>query len=92
MEITYDKHGRMRYHPSLHFNQGKPWKTTDEKYLIDFYEKLGPEQISFDIGRTIHTVMTRAYELRKGGLMPAAKKNIKHKRMRAKTQQLIKFK
>ncbi|AMO55665.1 hypothetical protein GZ77_08955 [Endozoicomonas montiporae] len=75
MEITYDKHGRMNYHPDFHFNQKKPWTTTDEKFLIDMYERIGPDQVSLYLGRTIHTVMTRAYQLRKNGLMP--KRSIK---------------
>lgn len=67
---TYDAYGRMNYHPEYHPNNGKPWTTTDVKYLIEYYEKIGPEQVGLDIGRTIHAVMTRAYELRKKGLMP----------------------
>ncbi len=69
MEVTYDRHGRMNYHPDIHFNQKKPWTTIDERYLIEMYECVGPDQISLALGRTIHTVMTRAYELRKKGLM-----------------------
>lgn len=70
MDVTYDKQGRMNYHPSFHPNQGKPWTTGDEKYLIEMYEKAGPTEVSLALGRVIHAVMTRAYELRKKGLMP----------------------
>lgn len=69
MQVTYDKYGRMQYHPDIHFNQKKAWTTTDEKYLIDMYEKIGPDKVSLALGRTIHTVMTRAYQLRKNGTM-----------------------
>ncbi len=75
MKITYDRHKRMNYHPDFHFNQKQPWTTTDEKYLIEMYEKVGPDQISLSLGRTIHTVMTRAYELRKKGLMQKRSNN-----------------
>lgn len=68
-KLSFDSHGRMRYHPEIHTKQGLPWTTLDEKHLIEFYEKLGPEQISFELGRTIHTVMTKAYNLRKAGRM-----------------------
>jgi len=78
--VTYDNQGRMNYHPEIHFNQGKPWLTTDQKYLINFYEKLGPSQISFDLGRTIHTVTSKAYELRKKGLMAKRSTTTTHKR------------
>lgn len=67
---VYDRHGRMQYHPAFHDRHGQPWTTTDQQFLIDHYDLLGPEQVSFALGRTIHTVMTRAYELRRDGLMP----------------------
>lgn len=69
MKITYDRYGRMNYNPEFHYNQKKPWTIKDEKFLIEMYEKIGPDEISIYLGRTIHTVMTRAYELRKKGLM-----------------------
>ncbi|ELA9367436.1 hypothetical protein QUN99_003326 [Vibrio parahaemolyticus] len=81
-DVTYDKYGRMNYHPAFHAKQGTPWTTTDQKFLIEHYVAMGPESISFALERTIHTVMTRAYELRKKGLMPKPKKQIHHKRSR----------
>lgn len=79
---TYDAYGRMNYHPDFHPNQGTPWTTTDQQYLIEFYEKLGPEQVSLELGRTIHTVMTRACKLRKRGDMPKPATKTYHRRMR----------
>lgn len=70
MDITYDRHGRMNYHPDFHFNHKKPWSTQDQQFLIEMYERIGPDQVALSLGRTIHVVMTRAYELRKKGLMP----------------------
>ncbi len=81
--VEYDKHGRMRYHPEIHLRQKEPWSSDDEKYLIENYAKLGPEDVSFSLGRTITTVMTRAYELRKKGLMPKAIGKTMTKRLRA---------
>lgn len=81
-EVTYDRYGRMNYHPDYHPNQGKPWTTSEEKYLADYYDKLGPEQVSFDLGRTIHTVMQRACDLRKRGAMKKPEKQSWHRRMR----------
>lgn len=83
MKVTYDKYGRMNYHPDFHARQNTPWTTSDEKFLIENYASLGPEQISFALERTIHTVMTRAYRLRKQGLMPKLKGW--HRRMRPQT-------
>ncbi len=82
MDIEYDRYGRMRYHPEIHTNQGRPWLASDEKYLIEYYEKLGPEEVSLSLGRTIHTVMTRAYELRKKGQMSNRSINTKHSRVK----------
>lgn len=80
--ITYDKYGRMNYHPEYHANHKKPWSTEDSQYLIDNYDKVGPEEISLTLERTIHTVMTRAYELRKSGQMPPVPaKKVKHRRV-----------
>ncbi len=50
--ITYDRYGRMNYHPDFHANHGKPWSTTDQKFLIDNYELMGSEEISFSLERT----------------------------------------
>ena len=68
--VQYDRYGRMRYHPDFHENHKKPWTNQDERYLIENYAKDGPEAVSLALGRTIHVVMTRAYELRKAGRMP----------------------
>lgn len=82
---TYDRYGRMNYHPEYHQNQGKPWTTRDQKYLIEYYEKLGPEQVSLALGRTIHTVMQRASELRKRGVMRMPTTRTYHRRTRMLT-------
>ena len=79
--VTYDAYGRMQYHPDFHPNHGMPWKTTEQKYLIERYVLDGPEQVSFALGRTIHTVMAKAWELRKLGLMPKPAKLKHHRRV-----------
>ena len=79
--VTYDGHGRMNFHPEIHLRQLEPWSEEDIQYLVDNYVLLGPEKVSFALERTIHTVMTRAYELRKKGAMPKAVKRVMHKRI-----------
>ncbi len=79
--VTYDSNGRMQYHPDFHPNHGKPWKTAEQKYLIERYVLDGPEQVSFALGRTIHTVMAKAWELRKLGLMSKPATLIRHRRV-----------
>lgn len=80
-DITYDKYGRMQYHPDFHANHKKPWTTSDQKFLIENYEKIGPEETSLALERTIHTVMTKAAKLRKQGLMPPRTSQKSHPRM-----------
>lgn len=67
--VTYDAWGRMKFHPDYHGKQRTPWTTADEKYLIENYKAVAPEQVSLALERTIHTVMVRACELRKAGRM-----------------------
>ena len=75
MAVTYDKYGRMQYLPDFHPNQGKTWLNKDQRFLIEYYEKLGPDEISLVLGRTIHSIMMRACELRKKGNMPKRSTN-----------------
>lgn len=81
-DVAYDRYGRMKYHPEYHSKQQTPWTVEDQNYLIENYVLLGPEQISFALERTIHTVMQRACELRKIGVMKKLSKKIYHKRIR----------
>ncbi|MFT7109907.1 MAG: hypothetical protein ACI843_001574 [Psychrobacter glaciei] len=67
--IQHDSNGRVKYNPQLHPNHKKPWTTHEQKYLIDFYGKDKPADISLALGRTIGTVMDRACDLRKQGLI-----------------------
>ncbi|MBW0298850.1 hypothetical protein B4P00_22035 [Shewanella xiamenensis] len=72
-DITFDRYGRMNFHPEYHSKHKTPWTTVDEKYLIEKYEIIGPEEMSFTLERTIHTIMTRVYQLRKKGVMKPVK-------------------
>ncbi|MFQ2833197.1 hypothetical protein ACK3YH_20670 [Aeromonas caviae] len=82
--VTYDRYGRMNYHPDYHANHKKPWTSEDAQYLIENYDKVGPEEVSFTLERTIHTVMTYACSLRKNGKMPPVPANKpKHRRIGA---------
>jgi hypothetical protein len=89
--VTYDKQGRMKYHPEFHAKQKQPWTTSEQKFLIENYEQLGPEQISLEMERTVNTVMRRASDLRKQGLLVKPAKKRYHKRtitsLRRKDQQ-----
>lgn len=79
-KIEYDVEGRMRYNPYYHSNHGKPWLYEDIKYLIEWYDKIGAEEMSLALGRTISTVMSKVNILRKKGLI--SNKRIYKKRVR----------
>ena len=80
MDIEYDEYGRMNYNPEFHCKNGTPWSFEDINYLIEWYDKTGPEEMSFALDRTIKSIMQYVSKLRKDGLMPTAP-NKWHKRM-----------
>ena len=80
--VTFDRQGRMNFHPDYHGKRYTAWTTGDEKFLIENYAAIGPEQVSLALERTIHTVMLRACELRKAGRMTKPAKRTHTKRMR----------
>lgn len=82
MNIAYDHHGRMAYNPEFHENHRKPWSEEDLEYLIEWYDVAGLEEMSFALGRTIKTVATMVYDLRKKGIMPEPQNQVKHKRIK----------
>ena len=67
--IKYDRFGRMEYNPMFHENMNRPWQAIDEIYLIEWYEIIGAEEMSYAVGRTIRTVMQRVVDLRRTGAM-----------------------
>lgn len=68
--VEYDKCGRMKYNPDLHFNQGKPWNDDDIDYLIEWYTIIGLEEMSLALGRTEGTVANKVNQFRNQGRMP----------------------
>lgn len=80
--MAFDKYGRRLYDPELHGEHSKPWSEEDTQYLIDWYYKLGPDEISFELGRTLTAVQQRAHVLRKSGRLVMPKVFPRHKRTR----------
>jgi len=68
LDITYDKYGRMAYHPEFHSNHGKPLNETDIEYLCKYWEIDGAKTMSFALGKTEHTLSCKINQLRKQGL------------------------
>lgn len=80
--IRYDRFGRMLYNPEFHTNTRKQWSKSDLDYLVDWYDKIGPEEMSFALERTMASVMQKVNSLRKQGIMPSSIKHIVHKRIK----------
>lgn len=72
--IEYDRFGRMKYHPDFHANNGLPWSAEDTDYLISNYCKIGPEECSLALERTIDSVMRKMHKLRKHGVIGSQKR------------------
>ena len=71
--IEYDSAGRMRYNPELHDRQGQPWTVEETQYLIEWYHKIGAEEMSLALGRSENTIATRINRLRSKGVMSREK-------------------
>jgi hypothetical protein len=65
--ITFDKQGRMQYHPDFHPNHGKPFSTSDLIYLCKYHKLDGPRGIGFALGKTEQTISVRLNDLRRDG-------------------------
>ncbi len=71
--IEYDNAGRMKYNPDLHPNQGKPWSDEDKDYLINWYSKIGLEEMSLALGRSEATIAQKVTKFRNRGIMSKEK-------------------
>lgn len=78
IEIVYDKHDRMQYHPDFHFAHGQPFTDSDLEYIFKFYEADHTRTISFAIGKTEHAIRTKVNYLKKIGLFEHYKNRNKH--------------
>jgi hypothetical protein len=75
-EIEYDCYGRMKYNPEFHANDGKTWSKDDIDYLINWYDIIGPEEMSFALERTIKAIQQKVSELRKKKMLGLATYNM----------------
>ena len=67
--LNYDDIGRISYTPEYHTKKGSKWLDEDIEYLINWYDKVGIEEMTFALERPQVTIMTKAVELRRKGLM-----------------------
>lgn len=76
--ISYDRLGRMQYHPEFHFSHGNHFTESDLEYICKFYEVDHTRNLAFAIGKTEHTIRTKVNELRKSGKYEYYKNLNKH--------------
>lgn len=86
--IEYDSRGNMKYNAELHPNQGTPWTSDDMQYFVNWLDKIGYEEMSLALGRDERTLRTKAYSLRKKGLMKKNSSQIRHRRLLRDGEQL----
>lgn len=82
--LEFDKCGRLKYNPGLHTNQFKPWDNEELEYLINWYSKIGLEEMSLALGRSEGTIATKVNLLRKEGLMSKEKPSMVTRYLRPK--------
>jgi len=74
---NYDEKGRMKYSPEYHSKNGTLWTYDELDYLITWYAKIGPVEMSFALERTVASINKKVADLKKSGKMED-KPNEKH--------------
>ena len=67
MANNKSKNNRMKYDPEFHDNHRAPWSKADLVYLCKMYDSMSKEDLSFALGRTHSTILSKAHHLRKNG-------------------------
>lgn len=84
--VEYDNCGRMKYNSDLHDRQGKPWTDEEKNYLINWYAKIGLEEMSLALGRTEATVANKVNQLRTQGKMSYETRSNATRELKLKTK------
>lgn len=69
INIQYDSYGRMLYNPEFHGKNRTAWEEEEIQYLIDWYDIIGAEEMSFALERTMASIQHKVSRLRKEGRM-----------------------
>lgn len=67
--LERDAQGRYKYDPEYFGNTGKPYTYEEVEYLMNWYEKVGMEEMAFALERTPVSIEMKVRQLRKQGLM-----------------------
>lgn len=65
--ISFDKQGRMQYHPDFHPNQGKRLTLDELIYICKFHSVDDIRTLSYAVGKTEHSVASIVTRLRRDG-------------------------
>jgi len=80
-DIQYDKYGRMLYNPEFHSKNCTKWKEEEVQYLIQWYEIIGAEEMSFALERTMPSIQHKVSKLRKKGRMKLGRASYKRREL-----------
>lgn len=67
-KYEYGKDGLMKYDPSFHDKQGKPFTREELVYLCKFHGVDTIQSLAFSLGRTEATIKEKVKRLKKEGL------------------------
>jgi len=67
LEYTKSNH-RLRYNPEFHENHGKHFTKEDYIYMCSMWDFMKKADIAMALGRTLGTVLSKKYHLKKLGL------------------------
>ena len=67
MPITYDRFGRMKYHPDYHVNHGKDYTIKELSYICKYYKPGHVKTLALDVGRTETSIRELVCRLRRLG-------------------------
>jgi hypothetical protein len=67
LEYTKSNH-RLRYNPEFHENHGLPFTREDKIYMCSMWDSTPKADIAMALGKTLGTVLSKKYNLKKQGL------------------------
>lgn len=65
LPVTYDKWGRMQYHPDFHFRHGQLYTPRELAFLVQNYRPGHVKDLQMVVGRTEHCIRSKIAYLRK---------------------------
>ncbi|PRR70883.1 hypothetical protein [Clostridium thermopalmarium] len=85
--VEYDRFGRIKYNPAFHTKHKTPWSMEDLQYLVNWYDIIGPEEMSFALERPVTAIQQKVTVLRRQGYMKKPDKFGYHRRIKKELRQ-----